>query len=263
MRANSFDAQFTWIEPNYGHVATDFADGSSQHPLDSIPAGELLLKQTYEAIRRSPLWNSSLLIVTWDEHGGFYDHVGPPPAVAPGDAPYRPSLNRHGFDFRQYGPRVPTLVISPYTPRSVIDHRIYDHASIPATLERLFKLKPFNERITRANNVLSLASLSDPRDTPAELPPPPEPNAEAATLLDALEVELRHASRPDEPLGQARDGLEAFVWLATRAHLQISPITQYLAILRRSASLRTRQDARNYLEEVRRLLVANPNLRGG
>ena len=76
------------IEPSYD-VFNSFRDGSSQHPLADVRSGEALIKATYEAIRNSPLWEHSLLIITWDEHGGFYDHEPAPVAVPPGDQPQR------------------------------------------------------------------------------------------------------------------------------------------------------------------------------
>ena len=85
--AAGYPAQFTLIEPNYGDLTSDtYRGGQSQHPLDDVRSGEKLIKSAYEALRGSPLWDTSLLIVTWDEHGGFYDHVGAVPggAVSPG-----------------------------------------------------------------------------------------------------------------------------------------------------------------------------------
>ena len=64
----------------------DFTCGNSQHPLDDVTRGERLIKDVYEAVRNSPHWESSVIIVTHDEHGGFFDHVVPPPAVHPGDS---------------------------------------------------------------------------------------------------------------------------------------------------------------------------------
>ena len=111
--------------------------------------GEELIKATHEAIRNSPVWNNSLLIITWDEHGGFYDHVFPGAAPAPADgAPT--TFNRHGFTFDLYGPRVPAIVVSPLIPRNQVDHRLYDHASIPATLESLFDIAPLTQRDSNA-----------------------------------------------------------------------------------------------------------------
>ena len=112
-----------------------------------------------------------MLIVTFDEHGGFYDHVAPGPAVPPGDLETA-SYVQHGFKFDQLGVRVPTLVISPYTKRGVIDHTIYDHTSILATLEHLFGMDSLTNRDQAAKDVLHLLSLPTPRtDTPATLPP--------------------------------------------------------------------------------------------
>lgn len=253
-----FDAQFTWIEPDYGHVLTDFTGGDSQHPLDGVVRGEILIKNIYEAIRHSPIWDTSLLIITWDEHGGFYDHVAPPAAIPPRDKPQFRSANQFGFDFNQYGPRVPAVVISPHTPRNIIDHRVYDHSSILATLERLFNLQPLTKRDAQANDVLALASLSEPRvDAPLVLPDAPKSEDGADNqALDALEVELQEATRGDDLIERERDNLPGFLYLVTRAYLQMSPMTRFLPILMRHARVRTRRDARDYFEEVRRALAS-------
>src|SRR5207245_6630087 len=112
--------------------------------------GEALIKMTYEAIRNSPIWKKSLLIITWDEHGGFFDHGSPPPAPAPGDTAPGSEHNQYGFTFERYGPRVPAVVISPLIPKNLIDHRLYDHASVPATLESLFGLTALTARDAKA-----------------------------------------------------------------------------------------------------------------
>ena len=72
-----------------------------------VNPGEALIKSTYEAIRGSAFWESSLLLITWDEHGGFYDHTIPQDAVAPGDTGLDSRHNKNGFTFEKYGPRVP------------------------------------------------------------------------------------------------------------------------------------------------------------
>ena len=115
-----------------------------------------------------------------DEHGGFYDHVAPGPAVPPGDIQTE-TYNQHGFKFDRLGVRVPALVISPYTPAGVVDHTVYDHTSMLATVERLFGMDSLTDRDKAANDVLHLLSLSVPRtDTPTTLhsvviPNPPLP----------------------------------------------------------------------------------------
>jgi phospholipase C len=135
-----------------------------------VRLGEGLIKATYEAIRNSPAWNNSILIIIWDEHGGFYDHATPPAAVAPGDTSPSTGHNKYGFTFEQYGPRVPAVVISPWIPKNAVDHRLYDHSSIPATLEELFGLASMTARDSAANTVLPLLSLAAPRtDAPDHL----------------------------------------------------------------------------------------------
>jgi phospholipase C len=127
---NPFPYDYVFIEPSY-NALHDFQNSSSQHPLADVRAGEALVKTVYEGLRASPIWESSLFIVTWDEHGGFYDHVAPPRAVAPGDTPATCKYNQSGFTFEQYGVRTPAIVVSPWIPRGTIDHRVYGHASVP------------------------------------------------------------------------------------------------------------------------------------
>jgi phospholipase C len=103
--------KFSWIEPRYS--PDGIISPNSSHPPYDVRFGELLLANVYNALRQSKHWQNSLLIVTYDEHGGCYDHVIPPAAVAPGgtNLPYTSAPN---FGFTMYGPRVPALLISPY-----------------------------------------------------------------------------------------------------------------------------------------------------
>ncbi len=145
--------------------------GALDIPMDNVAGGEKLIKQVYEAIRRSPLWESSLLIVTWDEHGGFYDHVAPGKVAAPRDTKPGSKYNQYGFTFTQLGVRVPAVVISPLIPAGTIDHRAYDHSSIPKTVEEVFNMPPLTERDKKANSVKTLLTLASPRnETPDTLP---------------------------------------------------------------------------------------------
>ncbi|MDQ3822913.1 MAG: hypothetical protein M3321_06705 [Actinomycetota bacterium] len=178
LSATTFGPKFVFIEPKYGRhdfAATgpgDFTCGNSMHPLDDVTRGERLIKDVYEAIRNSPHWEKSLLIITFDEHGGFYDHVPPGGAVPPGDAVTQAYVHHH-FRFDHLGPRVPALVISPHVRRGVIDHTEFDHTSIIATVERLFGIKSLTKRDAAANDVLHLLALDTPRtDTPTSLPDP-------------------------------------------------------------------------------------------
>jgi phospholipase C len=179
---------YTFIEPHYGDVTRGtFAGGSSQHPTDDVYGGEHLLAAVYSAIRNSPYWDTSLLIVTYDEHGGFYDSVPPPAdAPAPGDNPPY-GYSRHGFTFQQYGVRVPAIIVSPLIPAGTVDHTLYDHASVPKTLEQLWGLRSLTHRDANANSVLHLLSLGAPRSCPTSLNSPAPPLLAAKARLSTAQ----------------------------------------------------------------------------
>jgi phospholipase C len=260
----SYRAEFTWIEPNYGHVTSDYLGGNSQHPLDGVTGGEALIRATYEAIRNSPLWESSMFIITWDEHGGFFDHVAPPSAVPPADIAQFSGANRYGFAFDQYGPRVPAVVISPLIPRNTIDHRIYDHSSLPATLERLFNLGPLTARDRAALDLRPLASLPAPRQVEPDLfaLPPEAEFAHSQIPLDTLEIESPPPTRPEEPVEHERNrSLPGFIHVVARTDRELpppglSPRTHIRRVRDRVATIRTRGEAHAYFEEVRRKAAA-------
>jgi phospholipase C len=153
---------YTFIEPRYFDGPKGFAN--DEHPPHDVRFGEELVARVYEAVRASPRWESTLLVVLSDEHGGLYDHVPPPRADPPDDV----ASQSPPFGFDRLGVRVPTLVISPYVPRGSVDHTVYDHASMPATIRRLFGLpSPLTRRDASAHTFDGLLSLSAPRgDTP-------------------------------------------------------------------------------------------------
>jgi phospholipase C len=230
-----YDFSYVFIEPSYD-VLHDYRAGSSQHPLGDITQGEALIKTTYEAIRNSPIWGKSLLIVTWDEHGGFYDHATPPSAPAPGDTTLGAKHNKSGFTFQQYGPRVPAVVVSPLIPKNLIDHRVYDHASIPATVESLFGLGSLTERDKNANRLDALISLTQARD-------------DAPTALPAPAVNATPATRPDDSVDDGN--VPGILQAAMRQNLAIAPQERSM-IVARVAGIKTRGDAMQYLAEVQR-----------
>lgn len=250
---------YTFIEPNYGDSAFGtFKCGTSQHPMDDVTRGEVLIKATYEAIRSSPIWATSLLIITWDEHGGFYDHVQPPPAVAPGDTAPRSQYNQYGFTFQRYGPRVSAVVISPLIPRNFVDHRVYDHSSIPATLQACFGLNALTQRDANANNLMPIVSLANPRgDTPPALPatlaqaPGCDPVSfdRRVAKRKAGARKLPQVARPNETINKGNTA--GFLFVALRSDLALSPPSQRAAILARFNMIKTRAQAAQYMEEVR------------
>jgi phospholipase C len=255
---SSFPFSYVFIEPSYD-VLNDYKSGTSQHPLADITQGEALIKATYEAIRGSAVWASSLLIITWDEHGGFYDHAIPPAATAPGDTAPNSKYNQTGFTFEQYGPRVPAIIISPLIPRNLIDHRLYDHSSIPATIEEIFGLGALTQRDAAANRLSVLATLATARlDAPARLPSPADSGAglsHALALLQTPAAVALSVSRPADTVNQG--SLPAILQSALHQDLAVSPPEQRTAILARVSSIETREQARAYMQEVRIKIAAS------
>jgi phospholipase C len=234
-----FDAGYVFIEPSYD-VIGEYAGGNSQHPLGSVAAGEQLLAATYLAIRNSPVWERSLLIVTWDEHGGFYDHVRPRTAPAPGSIG-----QRHGFTFEQLGPRVPALVISPLIAPNVIEKRPYDHAAIPATVERIFGLPAMTPRDGRGNAANHLVQLAQARATPKTLP------ALASAAPRKLALADHRAADPGGLIASDPDGnVRALFRVAVRQHVQALPAEGRAAALARSRTIHTRAQLLDYMKEV-------------
>ena len=135
--------EYSFIEPNYNDHDTDTGEAvaSDQHPDHNIQAGELFIASVYNAIKQNAnLWQSTALLVVYDEHGGIYDHVVPP-ACTPDQ--FTASANDTGtgqpFAFDRLGVRVPAILISPWIPKgTVVDGRVFDHASIPATITKFF-----------------------------------------------------------------------------------------------------------------------------
>lgn len=245
---------YTFIEPNYGHAFTygrDFTCGNSQHPKDDVTSGEKFLKKIYETIRNSPHWNESLLIITYDEHGGFYDHVFPPATVAPGDGITDPESNHHNFDFKLLGVRVPTVIISPLIPRGTIDHTLYDHTSVLATLEHLFGLQPLTKRDQEANTFTHLFSLREPRtDAPNTLPAA----ASSGIVCDELTAELlRDASNLEAPIDNV---LKGFLHVAFLRDQQVSTTSEEKQQrLDQYQQITTQGGALAYMDEVRQRIA--------
>ncbi|MGA2243544.1 MAG: alkaline phosphatase family protein [Verrucomicrobiota bacterium] len=181
--SNKILPEYTFIEPCYGgFLSSDFVDGNSMHPQDDVRKGDALIKLVYEALRQSDYWQDTMLIITFDEHGGFFDHVPPPAAVATGDdAQYANPADNFGFDL--YGIRVPGVVISAYTQKGTVigtdpadPTTICDHTSVLATVEARFGLAPLTARDKAANTLAASLNLDTPRtDAPLTLPDPSAP----------------------------------------------------------------------------------------
>jgi phospholipase C len=197
--------------PGYAFLEPSWAStGSSQHPNYNVALGEQLLLDTYRAVRSGPAWDSTLLIITYDEHGGCYDHVPPPWGAEPPDS----TPGDDGFDFTRFGPRVPTVLVSPLIPAGTV-HRVpdgstpFDHTSILATVEHRFGIQPLTKRDAAAPDVGAALTLATPRtDDPLSAvtapAPPPNPTSLAASVSHLQQVQAslvaERAGRPGAEL---------------------------------------------------------------
>lgn len=161
---------YSFVEPNYLDHDTDHGAviASDQHPDHHVGEGERFIATVYNAIRlNADLWPKTALLITYDEHGGIYDHV-PPPNCMPDAFHAQPDKTHTGrpFFFDRLGVRVPTVLVSPWIPRgTVVGGRIFEHASIPATVTEFF-LGPYDARSPRekdAETFLDLLSLPEVR----------------------------------------------------------------------------------------------------
>ena len=207
-------------------------------------AGEKLIKDVYEAIRNSPLWEKSMLLITYDEHGGFYDHVKPPAIVCPGDA--LEDKNKLGFDFKQLGVRVPAIVISPYIPSQTIDHNVYDHTSLLKTVEKRFALQPLTVRDRNANSFEQLFSLDVPR-------------MDAPLTISALDVPPQQANVPLQvAVASTVTGIEGSIvgYLHIAFLKYVSPLPEGLKedALNEFKNIKTNTQAQEYIQKVKERL---------
>jgi phospholipase C len=140
--------EFTWIEPAY--FSTPMQPATDQHPDHDVSLGEEVIKEIYESLRASPIWDDSVFIITYDEHGGFFDHVKPPTNVPNPDGKV---ATDDPFDFTRLGVRIPTVIVSPFIEKGSVFHAPpptldennqtssqYDHTSIISTVvHKLFQ----------------------------------------------------------------------------------------------------------------------------
>jgi phospholipase C len=142
--------QYTFIEPNYTDHEGDGGEiiASDQHPDHDVQQGEVFLATVYNAIRsNADLWKSTAILVTYDEHGGIYDHVPPPNCVKDGfvATPDKTEVPNVTFAFDRLGVRVPAILISPWVAKGTVvagpyeqGGRAFEHASIPNTVSEFF-----------------------------------------------------------------------------------------------------------------------------
>lgn len=204
------------VLPNYVVIEQRYFDtkmlpANDDHPSHDVSEGQAFVKEVYETLRASPQWKEMLFVITYDEHGGFYDHVPTPVHNVPnpdglvGPEPYY-------FDFKRLGVRVPTLMISPWINKGTVVHGAegptpdsqYEHSSLPATVRKIFNLKDgfLTARDAWAGTFEHiLTQRKSPRiDCPKEIPSPPwslrhSPSNESAPLTEFQEELIQLASQ--------------------------------------------------------------------
>ncbi len=129
--------QVAFIEPRY--VGTKNFE-NDEHPPANVQVGQKFVADVIGALFLSPQWGSSALFLTYDEHGGYYDHVPPPPAPVPDDVPPMLESGDEPGAFDRYGIRVPAVVVSPFSKKHFVSHVPHDHASILRFIEVRFGL---------------------------------------------------------------------------------------------------------------------------
>jgi phospholipase C len=171
--------------PSFSLLDPDYTAQSEENP-QNIVVGEALLAQVVQAVGTSPLWPTTMLAIMYDEHGGYYDHVPPPPAIPPDSIGPAVQPGESAYDgFARYGFRVPSLVVSPYARPGHVTSVLHDHTSVLAMVERKWNLPALTYRDANANDLTdfldlgalaagkptfpALPALAAPGDTPARL----------------------------------------------------------------------------------------------
>ena len=180
---------YSFIEPQY--YADLVHPENDQHPPSVVTLGEQLIADVYDCLRYSKLWPKTLLIITYDEHGGCYDHVAPPAAVPPA-----PPVARQTFAFDRYGVRVPAVIVSPYVEPGTVFGKAstvpFDHTSIIATVRKRFGIsQALTARDAKAPDLDSILTLpkptnGGPRRRLKALPYAPSPKAAAVAQAQPL-----------------------------------------------------------------------------
>jgi phospholipase C len=153
--------QFTFIDPNY--------DTTSEENPQDIQVGEQFVALVVETLMRAPTWKHTALFITYDEHGGYYDHVPPPRAIKPDSIPPMLAPGDLPGAYDRYGFRVPLLVVSPWARRHYVSNVVQDHTSITAFIERKWNLPAMTFRDANAQPMIDYFDFRKPafREPPA------------------------------------------------------------------------------------------------
>jgi len=176
-------ANFSVIDPDYLHR-------SEESPQD-VTIGEAFSAGVINAVMQSSAWPKTILIWCYDEHGGYYDHVPPPPAIRPDTIPAQLSPGDTPGGFDRYGFRVPAVVVSPFSRPHYVSHVVHDHTSILKLVETKWNLPALTYRDANASDLLDCLDLRrSPFLTPPRLPAPANPAAVTKCLAPSPRARL-------------------------------------------------------------------------
>jgi phospholipase C len=199
------------------------------------------------------------LLITFDEHGGFYDHVPPPATVATGDDKEYANPN-YTFLFDRLGIRVPAIAVSAYTAKGTIIGNnpadvstIFDHSSVPATVEKLFGLKPLTNRDCYANTLEVALNRATPRLAPDDAPMALPSRAPDESVVGAASANPLFAADPKAPLSTNQKAMAA---LALACELKITPANYHAALISNHQKLVQQNDAADYVQKVAKKISA-------
>jgi phospholipase C len=158
----------SFVDPD---VVASPATENDEHPPSNVQVGQQFVADILNALMSGPAWSSSAFFLTYDEHGGYYDHVVPPAAPIPDAIPPMLEPNDIAGAFDQYGVRVPVVVVSPYSKPAFVSHVVHDHTSILRFIEYRFGLPSLSNRDAAADPMLEFFDFTTPAfATPPSLP---------------------------------------------------------------------------------------------
>jgi phospholipase C len=178
----------SWIDPNFKDFNLIGSPPNDDHPPSDVTHGQELALLVYNALAAGPQWEKTLLLVFYDEHGGFFDHVAPP-EHPPDDDP---------ATFGRYGVRVPAFVVSPWVEPGSVSHTLFDHGAIPKSILERFcpNSRHVSRRVAEASDLRGLLTLDEPR---------PAPDRGALVEWFAAEQAARARRLLEDPAGALRE----------------------------------------------------------
>ena len=159
--------------PQVAMVESGVNTGFDEHPTNDIQTGASYMARCFNALMKSSLWTKSAMLMTYDEGGGFYDHVAPPTAVAPDDIAPRLLATDTPGDFTRLGFRVPLIAVSPFVKPNYVSHTVSDHTSILKFIEKRFGLPSLTTRDAAAHDLTDMfdftkMAMEEPPSMPSQ-----------------------------------------------------------------------------------------------